>query len=162
MKTTTRMLSAATLLAIGGIAQAAGFNDWAEVVSATPRYEEVNRPREECRTVYEPVYQQRNWGGAILGGLTGGVVGSQVGKGNGRIVAAAVGAAAGSMIGDRIANREAVAGERPVQRCELVDRWERHVTGYDVTYAYHGHTYTTFMPQEPGRRMRVHVEVSPR
>lgn len=104
------------------LAHAAEFDDFARVVSVTPQVEQINVPRQECRTEYEatPRHSQRererdrdrdyrgenerSAGGAIVGGLAGGLLGSQVGGGNGKIAAAAVGAITGAIVGDRIEN----------------------------------------------------------
>ncbi|HWW71866.1 MAG TPA: hypothetical protein VN089_18150, partial [Duganella sp.] len=59
-------------------AQAADFEDSGRVVRVTPQVEQINRPRQECRTEYVQVQQpppQRGVGGAILGGLIGGLAG---------------------------------------------------------------------------------------
>lgn len=103
----TRVLVSALLAATAG-AQAADFTDTAQVISATPIYESVNEPREECWT--ETVYGQprqageRSVAGPLLGGVAGAIVGNQVGRGSGNTVATAVGGAAGAMAGDRISN----------------------------------------------------------
>jgi uncharacterized protein YcfJ len=34
------------------------------------------------------------------------------------------------------------------------------VVGYDVVYRYQGREYTTFMPYDPGRTVKVRVQVS--
>ncbi|HYM35429.1 MAG TPA: hypothetical protein VET48_08540, partial [Steroidobacteraceae bacterium] len=54
-------------------------------------------------------------------------------------------------------------GYRPVERCEVRyrDSYEERVDGYRVTYVYHGREYTTRMPYDPGRHIRVNVDVSP-
>ena len=38
---------------------------------------------------------------------------------------------------------------------------ESKLTGYDVTYKYHGNIYTTSMPHDPGKRIKVAVSVQP-
>ncbi|MES2039903.1 MAG: glycine zipper 2TM domain-containing protein [Pseudomonadota bacterium] len=160
-------------------AQAADFDDFARVVSVTPQVEQVNVPRQECRTEYEtsqrnyPRQQQaeRSNGGAIIGGLAGGLLGSQVGGGNGRIAAAAVGAVTGAIVGDRVENNgnngnnynnQPVYESRPVRQCRNIDSWETRTNGYAVTYEYHNRTYTSVMPYDPGSRLRIHVSLTPR
>lgn len=103
----TRILVSA-LLAVAAGAQAADFTDTAQVISATPIYESINEPREECWT--ETVYDQprhrgeRSVAGPLLGGVAGAIVGNQVGRGSGNTAATAVGGAAGAVAGDRISN----------------------------------------------------------
>ncbi len=170
-------LTAATLLAgslaVAGDAEArrpyreaprGDYSDYATVVASTPIYEEVNSPRQECwqeQAGYERE-RERSYGGAIVGGLVGGVLGNQVGKGTGKAVATAVGAATGAIVGDNVNNSgHAASASRPryEERCRTVDRWERRLTGYDVTYRYQGREYSALMPYDPGNRVRVVVDV---
>jgi uncharacterized protein YcfJ len=144
------------------------FRDHARVLSAEPQYEQVNTPRQVCRTVLEPeVRHQRGdagLAGPIVGGVAGGLVGSQFGRGEGRVASAAVGAIAGALIGQHLSERPAgatVVHEREVQRCRFVDDWSSRLTGYRVTYEYAGRVYTTTLPYDPGRQLAVQVSVSP-
>lgn len=68
--------------------QAETYTDNARVRSAEPQYENVNVPRNECSThwveerVDRSAYERqsgpdRQYGGAILGGLAGGVIGDR-------------------------------------------------------------------------------------
>jgi len=146
-------------------ASAADYDDFARVLSVTPQVEQVNYPQQECRTEYVPVQrQQRGVGGSIIGGLAGGILGNQVGGGSGRTAATAAGAIAGAIVGDRMENSDgAVMTEhQPVRQCRTVDNWQSRTNGYAVTYEYHGRTYSTLMPYDPGERMRVRVSVTPR
>lgn len=153
----------AVLIGAGASAYAGDFDDYARVVNVTPRYEKVNYPKRECYTEYEQVRRERSIGGAVIGGITGGVIGGQIGKGSGRTAAAAVGAITGAIVGDRIDNDDYDrVVERPVRTCRKVDHWESRVNGYDVTYEYNGRTYTTVMPYDPGDRLPVSVNVTPR
>jgi uncharacterized protein YcfJ len=150
-----------------GAAQAGGFQDTAMVVSSTPVYESVNTPQRDCwteQTGHEDARSRdRDYGGAVLGGIVGGLLGHTVGKGNGRSVAPAVGAATGAIVGDNIDNDgheyRGQARPRYEQRCRTVDNWTRQLTGYNVVYSYQGHEYTTFMANDPGRSVRVNVNV---
>lgn len=146
-------------------AVAADFEDYARVVSVTPQIEQVNYPQQECRTEYVPVQRQsRGVGGSIVGGVAGGIIGNQVGGGSGRAVATAAGAIAGAIVGDRLENdgNTAVTEHQPVRQCRTIDNWQSRTNGYAVTYEYHGHTYTSMMPYDPGERLRVRVSVMPR
>jgi uncharacterized protein YcfJ len=156
-----------------GSAQAVDFEDYARVVSVTPQIEQINNPRQECRTEYEtvqqaPVPQERGAGGAILGGIAGGVLGAQVGHGGGRTAATAVGAIAGALVGDRMENGGQVVQQqpsyetRPVKQCRQIDNWEQRTTGYSVTYEYQHRTYTTVLPYDPGNRLKLQVSLVPR
>ncbi|NTV95277.1 MAG: glycine zipper 2TM domain-containing protein [Thiobacillus sp.] len=140
------------------------FSDNARVVSSTPVYEEYNEPRRDCWTERNYRYEKdnRSYGGAILGAVVGGVVGNQFGKGGGKTAATAAGAAIGAMTGDNIDNDDRGARRVPVEeeRCRTVDNWSRRVVGYDVVYRYQGNEYTTFLPYDPGRSLKVKVMVS--
>lgn len=150
------------------------YTDWARVTRVTPQYERVNMPRQVCSN--EIVYSQapghrgeegRSYGGAVIGGIAGGILGNQVGRGDGRTAATAAGAVVGAIVGDRLGN----GGHRPsdyettrareVQRCHSVEHWENRLTGYHVEYEYNGYRYTQFMNDDPGRRIRVRVSVTP-
>lgn len=170
------------------VVQAAEFDDFARVISVTPQVEQINVPRQECRTEYEAAVRhpqrerereyrgenERSAEGAIIGGIAGGLLGSQVGGGNGKIAAAAVGAIAGAIVGDRVENgsnrnnnnydnsRQGSYESRPVRQCQTIDHWETRTSGYAVTYEYHNRTYTSIMPYDPGSRIRLHVALTPR
>ena len=143
------------------------YYDTARVLSVTPQVERVNVPREECHTDYtRESYSNsgsRDIGGAIIGGIAGGLLGSQIGKGNGRVAGAAVGAATGAIVGDRIDNsdRRTYASSRPVERCVTVDDWQTVTRNYLVTYRFDGRDYTTVMPYDPGRNIRIRVAIAP-
>lgn len=168
-----RIIAAAPIAAALGLAAAttpalAGdYDDYAVVRRATPQYEQVNVPRQECYTEYIRDNRgsgERSYGGSILGGITGAIVGNQVGQGHGKEAATALGAITGAIVGDRLQNdgrRYADDDGRQVQRCRDVDHWERQLTGYQVVYEYGGRRYTTIMPNDPGDRLRIRVSVTP-
>jgi uncharacterized protein YcfJ len=142
------------------------YYDTARVISVAPQVERINVPREECHTEYtRETYSNsgsRDIGGAIIGGIAGGLLGSQIGKGSGRVAGAAVGAATGAIVGDRIDNSgQRSYGSRPVERCVTVDEWQTVTRNYLVTYRYDGREYTTVMPNDPGRNIRVRVAIAP-
>ena len=175
-----------TLIGLGATissVHAADFEDFARVINVTPQVEQINVPRQDCRTEYEttqryPVRErerERSNGGAIVGGVAGGLLGSQIGGGNGKIAAAAVGAITGALVGDRVDNNgnnnnynnnynngQPVYDSRPVRQCRNIDNWETRTNGYAVTYEYHNRTYTSVMPYDPGNRLRLHVSITPR
>lgn len=163
------VLSLALLSAATGI-QAAEFEETARVLNVTPQVEQYNQPREECHTEYVPApppqRQSRGVGGSILGGVAGGLLGNQVGGGNGRTAATAVGAIAGALVGDRLENTDnnngGYAPDQPVRQCRTVDHWQSRTNGYAVTYEYHGRSYTSVVPYDPGERIRLRVSVTPR
>jgi uncharacterized protein YcfJ len=158
-------------LAVAGsfAAQAQGFVDRARVQRAEPQYESVQIPRQECTTQIvneaQPVAGGGGgYGGAIVGGVAGGLLGNQVGKGHGREAATAAGAVIGAIAGDRIANSQPQAyvnQPREVRSCRTVNDVQQRLTGYRVTYEYHGQEYTTVMRDQPGRTLPVRVSVTP-
>lgn len=155
-------------LTTGMTAQAEDFTDYARVKRVEPEYQRVNTPQQECWnetvTTVRPRRDEHNVAGAIIGGVTGAVLGHQIGRGHGRDAATAVGAATGALIGDRWNHGRDDQDEyedQDVRRCRTVDNWENRIRGYRVTYEYGGHRYTTLMPNDPGRDLRVRVSVSP-
>lgn len=162
MNMPTKIIAAMLCLGALPLAQASEYEDVARVVSARPHVEQFNQPREECRTVYAPAPQERSPAGAIIGGIAGGILGNQVGRGSGRAVATGVGAVTGAIVGDNLDNRDRPpAGHVARQECRMVDGWQTRTTGYDVTYTYAGRTYSTVLPYDPGRNLRVRVSVLP-
>ncbi len=171
-----------SLCMLGGVAGAVsadGFDDYARVRSAVPEFERVNRPRQECyNEIVEsrvrpvrpaPPPRERDVGGTVLGGIVGGVIGNQFGKGHGREAATAAGAVAGALLGGQVDGRSEPQYapppdeyvEREVRRCRSVEHWEQRLIGYRVSYEYAGRRYTTILPYDPGREIRVRVSVEP-
>jgi len=166
-------------------AQAATFTDNARVRSAEPQYENVNVPRNECSShwinerggrinnerQYSQNSQDRQYGGAMAGGI----LGHQVGGGSGKDAATALGVVLGAIAGDRLENRNATAqydnsqydngryetAQREVKRCRTVYDAQTRITGYRVTYDYRGQQYTTLMRTNPGNSLPVRVSVEP-
>ena len=170
-------LLATTLLG----AQAETFTDNARVLRAEPMLENVNLPRNECRTHWVPERgpradadygprQDHQIGGAILGGVAGGVIGHQIGAGSGKDAATALGVMLGAVAGDRLANRDQNRSAvdryddrrgREVQTCRTVYDSESRVTGYRVAYEYRGQQYSTVTRNHPGNLLRVRVSIDP-
>jgi len=150
-------------------------NDYAEVISSRPIYQDVHvvQPRQECydeRVVYDDGYRGHdNAGiGGLLGAVVGGVVGNQFGHGGGRVATTAVGAVIGASAGANIGRNSGGGYSAPAtygyqQRCTTVNDYsvQQQVNGYDVAYRYHGHVYNTRLPYDPGDRLAVNVDVRP-
>jgi len=144
--------------------------DYAKVVSVTPaiRYVTVTTPVKECWEESER-YTVRNRqpgqaGKTLFGAIIGGVIGHQFGSGHGNDAATI----AGSLIGASVANRSnqgysTTEYSRPVRRCETnyQSRQEERIDGYDVIYKYHGRTYGTRTPFDPGKKLKIRVDVRP-
>jgi uncharacterized protein YcfJ len=162
--------------------------DYARVVDVDPiiRRVRVSAPHRECwnETRYEEVNYSRERriephrgaaGSMILGGLVGAAIGNQIGSGDGRRAATVAGAIIGSAVGHDAAARRDTRNARyaydnygesrpyEVERCGVrYDQgYEERIEGYRVTYVYHGRVYTTRLPYDPGRRLRIRVKVEP-
>lgn len=154
--------------------RSAGVYDYARVLSAEPnfRYVTVTTPVNECwDDVQYYSYDRRPagvGGSTLFGAIVGGVVGHQFGSGRGNDAATAVGSILGAAIGNNAAvranaNYRPVEYSRPVRRCETRyrSREEQRIDGYRVVYTYNGRKYATDMPYDPGKRLRIRVDVQP-
>ena len=121
-----------------------GYVDTAEVIQVEPLYQAVQiaRPVNECWTerVARRNPGQGVYAGPVVGGILGGVLGNQLIRGRGRPPAMA-----------------------SVRRCRTVKRYEprQQLIGYRVDYRYEGQTFTTRTRGNPGRFIRVRVDVDP-
>jgi uncharacterized protein YcfJ len=149
------------------------YYDKARVVNVEPitRMVHVTVPQRECyqEEVRTPVYEggrSSSAGGAVVGGVVGGILGHKLSKGKG---AATV---AGTLLGAAVGNEVGKANAAPpsyheeiayVDRCEVrqISRTEERIDGYRVTYEYKGETFTTHMPYDPGKHLRVRISVAP-
>jgi len=146
--------------------------DYARVTDVRPIYREVevSRPVRECWE--EPVYHTRqnghkSAGGMLAGGLIGGIIGHQIGKGPGNKVATAMGTLIGAQIGHQAVNghreqhSETVAGYEEHCKTRQQVSYEEVVDGYDVTYKYRGQSYHVEMPYDPGKRIKMRIQITP-
>lgn len=171
-QTITRLVAAAALLSVslGANAQRPVY-DYAKVISVQPivRYVTVQTPVRECwqDTEYYTTHHQRHATrrSTLVGAIIGGVIGHQFGSGHGKDAATAAGAMVGAAIGHDSAHRRygTVRNSRPVQRCETQYRnhQEERIDGYNVVYRYHGQKYATRMPYDPGKRIKIRVDIRP-
>ncbi len=151
--------------------------DYARVLSAEAiiRYVTVRTPVRECyRDIeYYTVERRAPPGGAatLVGAIVGGVIGHQFGSGRGNDAATVAGTLIGAAVGSDSARRKnpvyggyaTVRHSRPVERCgtRVTEREERRIDGYRVIYLYNGRKYATDMPYDPGRELRVRVDIRP-
>ena len=164
-----RLALIALVAASFGAAHAETFVDNARVRSVEPQYESVAVPRNECTSqMVNEVRRtsgERDYGGAVLGGVAGALVGNQVGRGHGREAATALGAVVGAFTGDRFSNgnrpEQYVEVPREVTSCRTVNEMQTRLTGYRVGYEYRGQLLTTFMAENPGAQLQVRVSVDP-
>jgi uncharacterized protein YcfJ len=154
-----------------------GAYDYAKVLDVQPLVTRVRvtTPQRECwdETRYDNGgyttngHGQQVAGHTLFGALIGAAIGNQIGSGQGRRAATAGGAVIGAAIGHQQGMRRygGVTPAQPytVQRCETRyhEEWQERVDGYRVTYLYHGRRQVTEMPNRPGDRIRVRVDVTP-
>ncbi|MFQ5634621.1 MAG: glycine zipper 2TM domain-containing protein [Gammaproteobacteria bacterium] len=153
------------------------YYDYAKVTHVEPitRIVQISSPREVCwnervRTVRDRGYRRdRSFTPTVIGGLLGGVVGNQFGRGRGNTAMTVAGALLGASIGRDASSRQyhrprpATVDYSTERRCEVeqVVHEEERVDGYRVEYRFRGRKYVTRTDTDPGRRIRVRVEVDP-
>ena len=149
--------------------------DYAKVLSSEPiiNYVTVTTPVRECweETQYYTVDRRAHGtgGGTLVGAVLGGVIGHQFGSGRGNDAATVAGTIIGAAVGNDSAKRRYGAAyrtteyTRPVERCEtrMTSHQEERIDGYRVVYRYHGQKFETRMPYDPGREIRVRVDIRP-
>ena len=127
--------------------------DFAKVVDVQPLTTRVRvtTPQRECwdETRYENAGYEPGPHGPQVAGST--------------LLGAAIGGAIGHQQGMRRYGQTLPPREYTVQRCETRDHeeWQERVDGYRVTYLYQGRRQVTELPNRPGDRIRVRVDVSP-
>lgn len=139
---------------------------YAEVLSSTPVYQQVNVaiPRQQCydqQVVYTD--NRATVGATLLGGLAGGLLGHSIGGGSGRAWSTGIGAVVGAGIGNNIARANAPQQVGYQRQCAVVNDYQvqQQPAGYDVTYRYGGQVYRTHLAYDPGPQMLVNVAVAP-
>lgn len=147
-----------------------GFYDYARVVDARPVYRivQVSTPNRECWDE-QRVHHSRGYDGSaaptIMGGLLGGVVGSRFGGGKGKDVATVAGVLLGASLANDMRRSRDHGGSYVTteQVCKNVNLYSEReeLDGYQVSYRYKGKTYSTRMSHNPGKKIRVHVQVTP-
>ena len=187
MKTKSRIadvtrLALASLVLVAGQGSAADYASnsaghgavygYAMVIEVTPvvRHVTVTTPVKECWE--EAAYytqtrpDARRAGKTLFGAIVGGVIGHQFGSGRGNDAATIAGSLMGAALANGSSNRpyyQTTQYARPVRRCETNYRshQEERIDSYDVLYRYHGQKYTTRMPYDPGKRLKIRVDVRP-
>jgi uncharacterized protein YcfJ len=143
-----------------------GSESFARVIDVEPLMEQVRYsvPVEDCWVESRERGRADKTGAAIVGGAMGALIGNHIGRGEGRRAATLGGAFVGAVLGSEAARRDS-RGPRyeEVQRCQTryEERFDERVAGYRVTYMYDGRRGVTRLPYEPGRYIRVAVDVHP-
>jgi len=186
MKTKAIVFAIASISTLAApVAFGESFPDRARVLSVRPVHERIPVSREECWSDRVRGYEDRRvtrtdtgaavGPGTVLGAVIGGVVGHQFGNSSGgRDRGTAAGAIVGGLVGnqidrdqgnvrpgERVTEIERVPVERNVERCRVVEEVREATLGFDVRYEYAGRQFTTRLPQDPGRNLRVRVDVEP-
>jgi hypothetical protein len=113
-------------------------------------------PRQVCQDQAVSVPGQKSGAGAVIGGIAGGAMGNAIGNGGGRALATVIGVVGGAMVGDRIEGGSAPTS-RVERHCSTQNVHENRTVAYQVVYEYAGRQYSTQMPQDPGRYVRLSV-----
>ncbi len=150
------------------------FYDQARVIDVRPIIEHVSLPPQEHCWDEQVSYSSRGQSHrdgfpahAVLGGIIGGAIGNQIGAGKGKDAATIVGALTGIALGNDSYQRNhkptARAQRVTERRCRVSQnvRSREKITGYRVTYRYHGRDFVTQTQYRPGPRIQVSVAVNP-
>lgn len=145
--------------------------EYARVVRVEPLVHRVRYtvPVEQCWTEERVRGERRSGdkGAAVIGGAIGAILGNAIGDGRGRTAATLGGAVVGAAIGNEIGKDARRDYREPryeqVQRCRTnyEERFDERVEGYRVTYEYNGRRQVTQLPYDPGRYLRVAIDVHP-
>jgi uncharacterized protein YcfJ len=145
--------------------------DYARVLQVEPMLERVRYtvPVEQCWTEERVHRESRpvNAGAALFGGAIGAILGNTIGRGDDRRVATLGGAVVGAAIGNELGKGDRRDYREPryeqVQQCRTryEERFDERVAGYRVTYEYNGRRQVTQLAYDPGRYLRVAVDVHP-
>jgi uncharacterized protein YcfJ len=144
------------ILALGTAGLAQAQEEQGRVLSTTPVVQQVVVPRQVCQDQAVSVPGQKSGAGAVIGGIAGGAMGNAIGNGGGRALATVIGVVGGAMVGDRIEGSSAPT-TRVERHCSTQNVYENRTVAYHVVYEYAGRQYTTQMPQDPGRYVRLSV-----
>ena len=182
MKKTLIVAAVATAFtSVGAFAES--FTDAAQVVSVRAATDRIPVNREECWSEQRRDYEERRvtrqdngaqiGAGTVIGAIAGGVIGHQFGNSSGgRDRGTAAGAIVGGLVGNQIdrdnnyAPSQSVEVERrpvtrEVERCRTIQEVREVPVDYEVRYRYGGREFVTRMPFDPGRRLRVAVDIRP-
>jgi len=153
-----------TVTALGSVA---GYNYldkepvFAEVVASKAVYETNLVPQQQCT---EQVVQQKRAvqdtnqiAGTVIGAVVGGVLGNQIGGGSGKKLATVAGAAAGGYAGKQVQtdmqNKDTESSTQQV--CKTVEKSQKTLVGYDVTYILDGKVHKTRLAELPADKVPV-------
>ena len=144
------------LLAVVGAGLAQAQDEQGRVISSTPVVQQIAVPRQVCHDQTVTVPGQKSGAGALIGGIAGGAMGNAIGDGSGRALATVIGLMGGAIVGNRIEG-SSQPQTQTVQQCGTQTFYENRTVAYNVVYEYAGRQYSTQMPNDPGRFVRLSV-----
>jgi uncharacterized protein YcfJ len=149
-------------------------SEYARVVRVEPLVERVRYtvPVQQCwtesRVRSSHSGRTGDAGAAIVGGAIGAILGNAIGDGRGRTAATLGGAVVGAALGNELSKSDGRdyrdrGRYEQVERCRThhEERYDERVSSYRVTYEYNGRRQITQLPYDPGRYLRVAVDVHP-
>lgn len=145
---------------------------FADVIETRPIYEAVtvSEPREECwneQIRMSDKHRSESRTPVLISTIVGGAIGNALGNNkSSQRVGTVVGAVLGHSVGRDIVSansRPQPARYQTVQHCEMVSHYrdEERLTGYQVRYLFNGEEYTVHTDRDPGKRIRLRVDVVP-
>lgn len=167
MKLSTILLATGLLgLSSQVLAERDYHEEYAKVIESRPVIRMVERVDYERQCQPRVVrYQERRSNGSdrFFGSVVGAAIGHALGHNSKHRTGATI---AGAIIGSNIAgdnHRTARSNERLENQCFMqpVTWEEEQVIGYDVVYRYNGRKYETRLPYEPGKRLKIRIQVLP-
>jgi uncharacterized protein YcfJ len=180
-----KMILGAALVSAALPAFAESYVDSAQVLSVRPVTERIPVNRQECWSEQHRGYEERSvtrqdngspiGPGTVIGAIAGGVIGHQFGNSSGgRDRGTAAGAIVGGLVGNQVDRDQGRVGggsetveverrpvTREVERCRTVQDVRDVAVGFDVRYRYGGREFMARLAQDPGRRVRIAVDVRP-
>lgn len=144
--------------------------DYARVLDAQPIYETVSysEPVQQCHMEQRVVsHRHRSSTPVLLGTIIGGAIGNELGHGqSNKKIGAVVGSILGGSIAGDIQHNHHRHGYRQVRNervCTTVEKvsYREKMVGYNVRYKYKDRVYHTTMANNPGKRIRISVNINP-
>ncbi|MCV6606079.1 MAG: glycine zipper 2TM domain-containing protein, partial [Porticoccaceae bacterium] len=133
--------------------------DYARVISVKPIYEKRRNYHSDYR--YDDSYDYRHRGSStkpLVGAIIGGGLGHALGN---HKKSKRVGAAVGAVLGAAIASDSRKKHRRHNYHDSRHYDYYKEIVGYKVKYRYNGRIYKTRTKYDPGRRIKVVVDVRP-
>jgi uncharacterized protein YcfJ len=162
-----------------------GYSKYAKVIHVEPVIQRsvTSTPVRQCNYEkperhYTDQRRKGSFGSTLIGGLIGGVIGNQFGGGSGKAALTFAGAIAGASIANSRtstskhrrdpytrshAHNDSHSHKQAIKRCKTTQRSQEieHIEAYRVTYRYKGKTFVRTMDEHPGKRILIHLKVTP-